>query len=167
MKRKTAQGAVFLFFDMLFPKLYNVCMKKVQRKKPKGQATYSGDEVGLILERVEEKFDFLAEGFSLLSDGQDRLEKEQKKLSQKFDNLEMRFDGLGTRFGGLEETVSRMDKRLIRVEGKVEEIDNRLVRVEDDVIEIKHKLSEKVDREEFNKLEKRLVKLEKLVLSKG
>lgn len=49
---------------------------------------------------------------------------------------------------------------------KIDEINERLIRVEDDVVEIKHRLSEKVDREEFNKLEKRMVKLEKLVFSK-
>lgn len=46
------------------------------------------------------------------------------------------------------------------------EVKDRLTNVEDNVIEIKHKLSEKVDRDEFNKLEKRMIKLEKLVLAK-
>ena len=69
----------------------------------------------------------------------------QSGLSEKVDNLSEKADGI--------------DERLIRVE-------NRLIRVEDDVIEIKHKLSAKVDREEFHKLEKRMFKLEKLVLTK-
>lgn len=69
----------------------------------------------------------------------------QQVISNKVDNLEVKVD---------------------KLEVKVDEINTRLIRVEDDVIEIKHKLSEKVDREEFNKMEKRMVKLEKLVFAK-
>lgn len=53
------------------------------------------------------------------------------------------------------------------------EIKNRMIRLEtkfdnmqEDITEIKQKLSEKVDREEFNKMEKRVIKLEKLVFAK-
>lgn len=46
------------------------------------------------------------------------------------------------------------------------DIVGRLDTMQDDITEIKHKLSEKVDREEFNKMEKRMVKLEKLVFAK-
>ena len=63
-------------------------------------------------------------------------------------------------------TLNEVNQRLVRVENDVIEIKTRVVRVEDDVIEIKHRLSEKVDRDEFNKMEKRIVKLEKLVFAK-
>jgi len=65
-------------------------------------------------------------------------------------------------FGEGMEVFSDGQKRL---EEKVDRIDERLIRVEDDVVWIKHKLSEKVDRDEFQKLEKRLIKLEKMVLA--
>lgn len=54
---------------------------------------------------------------------------------------------------------------LYEVREDINEIKERLARVEDNTIEIKHKLSEKVDLADFQKLEKRLVKLERLVLS--
>jgi len=41
-----------------------------------------------------------------------------------------------------------------------------LIRINDDVVEIKHKLSEKVDLKNFQKLEKRFIKLEKIVFEK-
>ena len=41
------------------------------------------------------------------------------------------------------------------------------MRVGDDVIEIKHKISEKVDLKDFQKLEKRVIHLEKLMLTKS
>lgn len=53
------------------------------------------------------------------------------------------------------------------------EIKNRMIRLEtkfdnmqEDITEIKQRLSEKVDRDEFNKMEKRVIKLEKLVFAK-
>lgn len=49
---------------------------------------------------------------------------------------------------------------------KFETLEEKMDLMQDDITEIKHKLSEKVDREEFNKLEKRMVKLEKLVFAK-
>lgn len=74
----------------------------------------------------------------------------------------------------LKEDVGEIKDRLGRVESDVEvlkddvgEIKDRLGRVEDNVVEIKHKLSEKVDLADFQKLEKRLMRLEKVVLTKA
>ena len=58
--------------------------------------------------------------------------------------------------------VSRLDG----IDGRLDGIDNRLDVMQGDITEIKCKLSEKVDRDEFNKLEKRMVKLERLVFAK-
>ncbi|MFZ2975649.1 MAG: hypothetical protein WA055_03435 [Candidatus Moraniibacteriota bacterium] len=49
----------------------------------------------------------------------------------------------------------------------IKSINGRLDSMQNDITEIKHKLSEKVDREEFNKLENRVVKMEKLILAKS
>ena len=99
--------------------------------------TYSEGQVVAILEDIKDQFVAFGEGQSLVSEGQERLEKK----------------------------VDGIDQRLMRVEAVVEGIDVRLVRMEDDVVEIKHKFSEKVDLADFQKLEKRLVKLERLVLA--
>jgi hypothetical protein len=50
-------------------------------------------------------------------------------------------------------------KRLDGLEGKFD-------RMQEDITEIKHRLAEKAGREEFEKLEKRVVKTERLVLAK-
>lgn len=76
-----------------------------------------------------------------------------------FEEIKSQFMAFGEGQQVLSDKVDGLDK-------KVDRIDARLIRVEDDVIDIKHRLSEKVDREDFNKLEKRMVKLEKLVFAK-
>lgn len=76
--------------------------------------------------------------------------------------LEQMSDGIqlvSEQHGEIIKKLGEHDKRFDKLEEKVD-------RLQDDMTEVKHKLSEKVDREEFNKMEKRLVKLEKLVLAK-
>jgi predicted nuclease with TOPRIM domain len=126
---------------------------------------YSEDQVVTILEDIKDQFNAFGEGLTIVSDGQERLEKRFDGLEKKVDRLETRFDGLETRFDGLETRFDGLETRFDGLEKKVGEIDARLISVQDDVIEIKHKLSEKVDIADFQKLEKRIVKLEKLVLA--
>lgn len=61
-------------------------------------------------------------------------------------------------------------QKIIKAQQKSLKILDRMISktncLQDDVTEIKYKLSEKVDREEFEKLEKRMIKLEKLVFAK-
>ena len=56
-------------------------------------------------------------------------------------------------------------KRLDKIDGRVDKLDGRMDKLQSDVTEIKHRLSQKVDLEDFQKLEKRLIKLERIVLS--
>ena len=76
--------------------------------------------------------------------------KAQDLLSAKLDNLTKdtkdQFKAFGEGQEVLADKVDRIDERL-------EKVDERLIRVEDDVVEIKDKLSEKVDLEDFQKLE--------------
>lgn len=67
---------------------------------------------------------------------------------------------------GLTSRLDGIDNRLDGIDGRLDEMDNKIDILQEDVTEIKHKLSEKVDREEFNALEKRLIKLERLVLKR-
>mgnify|MGYP001570694385 CR=1 FL=1 len=131
-------------------------MKKKADKKSK---LYSEDHVLVMFEEIRDQMFAFGEGQQVISNKVDNLEGKVDNLEGRFDNLEGRFDKLETKVDGI-------DARLIRVEDRLIKVEDRLIRVEDDVIEIKHKLSEKVDREEFNKMEKRMVKLEKLVFAK-
>lgn len=50
--------------------------------------------------------------------------------------------------------------------GRLDGIDGRLDKLQDDVTDIKYTLTRKVDQSEFEKLEKRIVKIERTVFSK-
>lgn len=59
-----------------------------------------------------------------------------------------------------------IDNRLDGIDGRLDGIDGRLDRMQEDTTDIKHELKRKVDYEEFEKLEKRVIKIEKLVLAR-
>lgn len=68
--------------------------------------------------------------------------------------------GFSKRFDGIDGRLDGIDDRLDSLESKTD-------RIQEDVTDIKSQLSEKVDHSEFVKLEKRMVKLEQVVFSKG
>jgi len=100
------------------------------------------------------------------------MEKKSKKTYSEdqvvviLEKIKSQFMAFGEGQQILSDKVDNLGIKVDNLEMKVDRIDARLARVEDDVVEIKHKLSEKVDRDEFNKLERRMVQLEKLVLAK-
>ena len=88
----------------------------------------------------------------------------EKKRSE--DQTAVILEDIKSQFTVFGEGLSLLSDKADRIETKINVIDRRLIRVEDNIIEVKHKLSEKVDLEDFQKLEKRLIKLEKIVFEK-
>jgi len=103
----------------------------------KNNKTYSGDHVLIMFEEIKDQFTAFGEGQQILSD--------------KVDGLEGKFD--------------TMQNDITEIRGDITTIQSDITNIQDDVTEIKHKLSEKVDLADFQKLEKRLIKLERLVLT--
>lgn len=114
--------------------------------KKKSKKSYSSDHVAVMLEDMSGQFKAFGEGLSSLSEQFEGFGKEQKILIKRVDVLEIGQKGLSD---------------------KVDKMEIKLDSVAADVIEIKHKLSQKVDLEDFQKLEKKVLKLEKLILSKA
>lgn len=52
------------------------------------------------------------------------------------------------------------------INGRLGKIEGNIDVMKSDIVDIKHDLREKVDRDEFNKMEKRVIRLEKLVFAK-
>ncbi|MCK4635634.1 MAG: hypothetical protein KAT32_02125 [Candidatus Moranbacteria bacterium] len=67
----------------------------------------------------------------------------------------------------IEKDVSILKTDMVEVKDRLGNVEEKVDVLQEDVTEIKHKLSEKVDRDEFNALEKRMIKLERLVFSRG
>lgn len=104
------------------------------------EKTYTASEFGSILERIDTNVQILAEGHSALVDGQDEIKKTLVGIDQRLGGVEIRLGG---------------------VEGRLELVETKIDRLQDDIVEVKFDLKRKVDAEQFEKLEKRVVKLEK------
>ena len=90
------------------------------------------DRYTIVLEDIHDQFRSFGEE-------QDILTTEVQDLKKSVQNLETRFDGLET---------------------EVHNLSTKVDAVADDVSDIKTTLSQKVDREEFKKLEQRVIRLE-------
>ena len=117
-------------------------MKKEAKKIDK---MYSGDHVMAMFEELKDNFKVFGEGQSL--------------LINRVDSMEVKIDAMDGKIGAMEVKIDR-------IENKIETIEKKIDRLQDDMVEVKYDLKRKVDYEEFEKLEKRTVKLEKLVFSK-
>ena len=115
--------------------------------KKKSVKKLTDNQFGVILEDINGKFDVLVEGQKVLFEKVDKLETGQEVLFEKFDKVETGLD--------------RVENKLDAVENRLGGVEDKLDGVESDVSEIKHKLCQKVDVEDFQKLEKRVVKLER------
>jgi hypothetical protein len=89
-----------------------------------------------------------------------------KLIGEQHGEIIKRLGGVETRLGGVETELGDVKVRLGGLEGKVDGLEGKFDRMQEDITEIKHRLADKVDREEFEKLEKRVVKMEQMVLAK-
>ncbi len=101
-----------------------------------------------ISKNSEEEKNFTSgEVMSLLeamNEGIQIIAEDQSDIKQKISSLEVKFE--------------RMEETMASVIMKTD-------RLQEDMTDVKYMLSEKVDRAEFKKLEKRMAKVEKLVFS--
>ncbi len=147
-------------------------MRKGNQKKEIEQ-TYKSGEVMSMLENMNDGIRLIAEGQSGIVDRLDSMEGKVDSLETRFDSMETRFDSmegkvdsLETRFDSMETRFDSMETRFDSMETRFDSLEGKVDRLQDDVTTIKHKLSEKVDKDDFDKLEKRLLKVERLVFSK-
>ena len=124
-------------------------MKK--QKSTTKEKTFGFSEVMSMLEGMNDGIQVLAEQHSGIIGRLDGMDARFDKTDARFDKMDARFDKMDARF-------DKMDARFDNLETKVDSL-------QVDVTDIKHKLSQKVDLEDFQKLEKRLIKLENFVLS--
>lgn len=108
----------------------------------------------VIKEKSEKSFEFgqVMTMLEQMNDGIGVIAETQQETNQRLGVLETRFGGFETRFDGLE--------------GKVDRLQEDMDIVKSDVSKIKTDLKRKVDYDEFEKLEKRMIKVERLVFAK-
>ncbi len=131
-------------------------MKKQKNKTE--EKTFGFGEVMSMLESMNDGIQVLAEQHSGIIGRLDGMDA-------RFDKMDARFDKLETKVDNLETKVDNLETKVDNLETKVDNLETKVDSLQIDVTDIKHKLSQKVDLEDFQKLEKRLIKLENFVLN--
>ncbi|NTW27589.1 MAG: hypothetical protein HGA36_04650 [Candidatus Moranbacteria bacterium] len=103
------------------------------------EKTYTTNEVGSMLERIDDSVKILAENVVGMNHRLDGIDNRLEKVDNRLKKVEVRLDG---------------------VENRLELVETKIDRLQDDMVEVKFELKRKVDAEQFEKLEKRVVKLE-------
>jgi len=138
-------------------------MKK--QKSTTKEKTFGFSEVMSMLEGMNDGIQVLAEQHSGIIVRLDGMDARFDKTDARFDKMDARFDKMDARFDKMDARFDNLETKVDNLETKVDNLEIKVDSLQVDVTDIKHKLSQKVDLEDFQKLEKRLIKLENFVLS--
>lgn len=107
----------------------------------KEEKAFTASQVGSMLEGINDSIKLLVE------------------------NMEIKFEGVYKRFDGVEGRIDGVEGSIGGINGRLDKIETKIDRLQDDIVEVKYELKNKVNREEFERLEKRVIKLEKVSCS--
>jgi len=127
---------------------------------------------GVILEDIDSKLDLVVEGQGALDVKIDKVDEKledfKKEVNykfdivfEKFDEVDQKFDKVDQKFDKVDQKFDEVDQRFDEVDQRFDEVDQRFDEVTDELHVIRNELKEKVGRDEFVLLEKRVAALEK------
>lgn len=119
----------------------------------------SEDRVLVMFEDIKDQFSAFGEGLSLFAE-------RQEVLIDRVDSMDKRLIRVEDEVVFIKERLDRVEKGLSRVEERLTKVEDGNARIEDEISDIKRKLVQKIDFDDLQKIEKRLIKLEKLVLAR-
>jgi len=122
-------------------------------------------QFGMILESIDSKLDLVVEGHETLDVKIDKVDAKvedlRTEMNYKFEVVFEKFDEVDKRFEDVDKRFDEVDKRFEDVDKRFNEVDKRFDEVTDELRIIRNELKEKVGRDEFLALEKRVIILEK------
>lgn len=130
-----------------------------QAKAKKGEINNTPERhFGVVLENIDSKLDLVVEGHQALDKKIDSNHQEfqefRKEVDYKFEVVFEKFDEVDKRF-------EQVDRRFEQIDRRFEQIDRRFDEVAGEIRIVRHELKEKIGRDEFILLEKRVAILEK------
>lgn len=124
----------------------------MKNTKKDEEQTFKSSEVMMMLESLQDTITTLYEGLDVKMDkGFREVKEEIKILDKRVGKVEKKVDNLEVKIDKLEDKVDGLETRFDNFEVRFDDLDDKVDGIQEDVTEIKHKLSEKVDKEEFDK----------------
>ena len=145
--------------------------EKINQKKVLKDMPPEKRYFGIILEDIDSKMKLVLEGHLALDKRIDNLGGEMSDGFKRIDNLEQAmmggFQRIDKNFQSVFEYLSRTDERLEHLENRLDKIEGRLDKIEQElqsikleIADLKHHLDKKADLERLLFLEKRVEKIE-------
>ena len=91
--------------------------------------------------------------------------KKGKKTTMGGDN-KYNTGEVATLLEGLTDSITLIAEQHGEIVKSLDGINSKIDRLQEDMTDVKHELKSKVDRDEFEKLEKRVIKLERLAIAR-
>lgn len=85
-----------------------------------------------------------------------------KNSSQKIEEKTFTANEVGSMIERFDSSLKLLAENVVDMGDRLGRVETKIDRLQDDMVEVKFELRRKVDAEEFERLEKRVVKLEKL-----
>lgn len=137
----------------------------MKSSKKNAKTKENGSGLGVVLEHIDSKLDLVVEGQQALqkqiTDNHEEFKEFRGEVNYKFGVVFENFEQIDKRFEGVDKRFQKVDDRFDKIDERFQKVDERFDRVDDDLHIIKNDLKEKVSRDEFVVLEKRLSHLEK------
>ncbi|MFH1564436.1 MAG: hypothetical protein ABIC82_01140 [bacterium] len=133
-------------------------------------------KIGALIEDFRSKLDIVCEGIKMNRDFTEVVAIEQKKQSEIIDTIKIEIVGLKKGQANLEDGQAVIKDKIINLESGQETIKDKIINlgkgqanlekgqevIKDDLTEVKSMLRRKVDVEEVERIEKRVIRLERL-----
>lgn len=120
-------------------------------------------KVRALIEDFQSKLDIACEGIKMNRDFTEVIAIEQKRQSEAIDIIKIEIIGLKSGQATIEKGQGIIKDKIINLEKGQANLEKGQEIIKDDLTEVKSMLHRKVDVEEFERLEKRVIKLERLV----
>jgi DNA-binding ferritin-like protein len=121
----------------------------------------------VVAEKIEDKIALVAEQVAATTEKLKEHDLKLDSISEKLKEHDLKFENISKKLKEHDKRFIGIDKRFITIEGKLKEHDKRFDKIEDtleiiklDIEFIKNELKQKVGRDEFAALEKRVSLLE-------
>ena len=115
-------------------------------------------QFGVILEDIDSKLDLVVEGHKALDE---KIDKNHGEFQEFKKEVDYKFGVVFEHFEQVDRRFEQVDRCFEQVDQRFEQVDQRLEGINDELRLIRNELKEKVGRDEFAVLEKKVSALEK------
>jgi len=111
-------------------------------------------------DQIDQRFDLVDQKFDQVDHKFDQIDKRFEQVDKRFDQIDQRFEQVDKRFDQIDQRFEQVDKRFDQIDQRFDHTDEELNVIKLNMETMKNDLIQKVSRNEFSILEKRVSMIE-------